>query len=115
MQILNMAGRLVAMILGIIGALLALIVTLFSVIGFHTNQLFEVTGTSSHGFIGFLCFVVGLIGALLSFPAATVAAVLMALSGLMMIYVAGGWGVIPLIFLGLAAILAFLDRGKARA
>lgn len=60
MQILNMAGRLVAMVLGIIGALLAL-------------------------------------------------------AGLMMLYVAGWWGVIPLIFLGLAAILAFLDRGKARA
>lgn len=115
MQILNIAGRTLAMILGVVGALLALIVTLFSVIAFHTEQLFDISGKHSHGFIGFLCFVVGLIGALLSIPSATVAAVLMAVAGLVMLYVAGGWGIIPLIFLGLAAILAFLDRGKARA
>lgn len=115
MTILNLAGRTVGMIVGIIGALLALIVTLFSVIAFHTEQLFDVSGKHSHGFIGFLCFVVGLIGALLSLPSAMVAAVLMAVAGLVMLYVAGGWGIIPLIFLGLAAILVFLDRGRARA
>jgi hypothetical protein len=115
MQILNMAGRVVGMIVGIVGAILALLITIFTVIAFHTEQLFDVAGKHSHGFLGFVAFIVALIGALLSLPSAMVAAVLMALAGLLMLYVAGGWGIIPLIFLGLAAVLVFLDRGKARA
>jgi hypothetical protein len=116
MQILNLAGRTLGMIVGIIGALLALIVTIFTVIGAHASELFNVANTSkSHGFLGTVAFVVGLVGALLSLPSAMVAAILMAIAGLLMLYVAGGWGIIPLIFLGLGAILVFLDRGGRKA
>lgn len=115
MQILNLAGRTLGMIVGIIGALLALLITIITVIAYHTDQLFDVSGKHSHGFLGTVAFVVGLVGALLSLPSATVAAVLMAIAGLLMLYVAGGWGIIPLIFLGVAAVLVFLDRGGRRA
>jgi hypothetical protein len=62
-----------------------------------------------------VAFVVGLVGALLALPSALISAVLMALAGLLMLYVAGGWGIIPLVFLGLGAVLVFLDRGGAKA
>jgi hypothetical protein len=116
MSVLNIAGRTLGMILGLVGAILAFVITLFTVAGRHIGDIVNpgTTGTS-HGFLGTVAFIVGLVGALLALPSATVGAVLMLVAGLLMLYVAGAWGVIPLIFLGLGAVLAFLDRGSARA
>lgn len=117
MSVLNIAGRTLGMILGIVGAVLALIITIVTVAAHHIGDIVDPSsvGHASHGFLGTVAFIVGLIGALLALPSAIVAAVLMLVAGLLMLYVAGGWGVIPLIFLGLGAVLVFLDRGGARA
>src|SRR5579863_2015517 len=105
MTILKLAGRVVAMIIGIIGSLLALIVTIVTVVAYHLNQLFDTSGLldakHTHGFVGFLSFVVGFIGALLALLFPSGAAFLILIAGVAMLYVAGGWGLLPLVFLGL--------------
>lgn len=117
MTILKLTGRVVAMIVGIVGSLLALLVTTITVVAYHLNQLFDTSGLldtrRSHGFVGLLSFVVGIIGSLLALLFPSTAAVLLLIAGLAMVYVAGGWGVVPLVVLGLAALLAFLDRRRA--
>ena len=116
MTILKLAGRTLAMIVGIVGAIVALLVTIISVVGGHIDKAINPAAQgSTHGFIGTLCFIVGLIGALIAIPFPSAAALLMVVAGLAMIYVAG-WGAIigaPLLIIG--AILAYLDRKKASA
>jgi hypothetical protein len=65
--------------------------------------------------LGLLATIVALIGSLLSFPAPTVAAVLLVLAsiGLFLVSPALSWFAIPLLLI--AAILAFLDRKKAKS
>lgn len=116
MTILKFAGRTLAMVVGVVGALVALLVTITTVVAKHVGDIVNPASTgTSHGFIGFLCFIVGLIGALIAIPFPSAAALLMVIAGLAMIYVAGGWAIIgaPLLIIG--AILAFLDRKKASA
>lgn len=119
MGILKLAGRVVALIVGLIGSVVGLLITLITVVAYHVNQLFDTTGAfdpkHSHGFIGFLAFILGIIGSLGALLSPAAAAVLLLVSGLAMLYVAGGWGVIPLIILGVAALIAFADRSRARA
>jgi hypothetical protein len=116
MSVLNIAGRTLGMILGLVGAVLAFVITLFTVAGRHIGDIVNPSSAgTSHGFLGTVAFIIGLVGALLALPSATVSAVLMLIAGLLMLYVAGGWGVIPLILLGLGAVLVFLDRNAARA
>ena len=117
MNIFKLAGRVAALVIGLVGSIVALIVTLVSVVAFHTNQLFDTSSVAtghSHGFIGFLCFVLGVIGSLAALLFPGFAALLLLIAGLVMLYVAGGWGVIPLIILALAAWLAYADRSTAR-
>ncbi len=119
MSIFKLAGRVAALVIGIVGSVVALIVTLITVVAFHTNQLFDTSGLTntshSHGFIGFLCFVLGVIGSLAAILFPGFATLLLLIAGLVMLYVAGGWGLIPLVILALAAWLAFADRSSARA
>ena len=114
MTILKLAGRTLGMIIGVIGAFVALLVTIFTVVAGHLEKAINPgTGGSTHGFIGFLSFLVGLIGALIAIPFPSAAALLMVVAGLAMIYVAGAWAILgaPLLIIG--AILAFLDRSRS--
>ena len=115
MEILRLAGRVVALIIGLIGSAISLAITIITVVAFHTSQLFDVGGSHSHGFIGFLAFLVGLIGSLVALFSPTTGAVLLVIAGLVMLYVAGLWGIIPLVILVIAALIAWADRGRARA
>ncbi|MDE3230685.1 MAG: hypothetical protein KGO05_12470 [Chloroflexota bacterium] len=119
MGILKLAGRVVALVIGLIGSVVSILITIITVVAFHTSQLFDTSGVldpnRSHGFIGFLAFLVGVIGSLLVVFAPTTGAVLLLIGGLAMLYVAGVWGIIPLVILGIAALIAFADRSRARA
>jgi hypothetical protein len=104
--------RILATIIGLIGTVVA-----FIVVGLHSITADSKAGGIGHGhfFLGLLLTIVALIGSLLSFPAPTVAAVLLVLAsiGLFFIAPALSWFAIPLLII--AAILAFLDRKKAKA
>lgn len=115
MTILKFAGRTLAMVLGLLGAFVSLIVNLaYSGINDFLNFT-QNTPHHTHGGWGVVLFLVGLIGALIPIAFPEVAAVLMLVAGVGMFFVVGGWAVIGSIFLILAAVLAFLDRRSKRA
>jgi hypothetical protein len=109
MEIGRLLGRAGAMVLGIIGAILAFIITL---VNFGIKASTEGLG-SAHTPTGLAMGVLALVGAFIALPFPMTSAVAMLVAGIVMIFVAGGLGVIPLVFLAAAALLAFLDRRKA--
>jgi hypothetical protein len=104
--------RILATVIGVVGALMALLVVVFHTIvaDARANGL-----GNGHFPTGLLMFFLALIGALVSYPFPVAAAVLMVLAaiGLFLIAPLASWFAIP--FLLIAAILAFLDRNKGRA
>lgn len=115
MAIFNIAGRIVALILGIIGSIIALIEVIVSVSTRHIGDLMNPASTStSHGFLGTLAFIIGIVGSLIGLPFGEIGAILLAIAGLLMLYVTGWAGIIPFIFLIVAAVLMYLDRGAKR-
>ena len=101
--------RVIGMVVGILGAILAF---LFTIIHFFVKAI-EANGLGTgHTPTGIAMSILALIGALLALPFPIVSAVLMLVAGIVMVLVAGGWGVIPLIVLAIAALLVFLDRNR---
>jgi hypothetical protein len=99
--------RLLATIIGVIGAFVALFVNFFN------SLIREGLGGHGHLWVGLLLFLVALVGALISWPWPRTAALLMLIAALGFIYVAGIGAVIASPLLLIAAVLAFLDRKKA--
>ena len=115
MTILKFAGRTLAMVLGLLGAFVSLVVNL-AYSGIHDLLNFtQNTPHTTHGGWGFILFLVGLIGALIPIAFPEAAAVLMLVAAIGMFFVVKGWAIIGSIFLILGAILAFLDRKSKRA
>lgn len=110
MTILRFAGRTVALVIGLVGAVVALFITF---INFFIKNIAAGGLGNAHTPTGIFLSLLAGVGALLAFFFPTAAAVLMLLAGIGMLFVAGGWGVIPLIILAVAALLAFLDRSRA--
>jgi hypothetical protein len=110
-MLVRVALRTFGMVIGIVGALLAFIVTFIHFI-FKTivaNGL----GTG-HTPTGIAASILALIGALIAIPFPVVSGALMLIAGIVMIFVAGGLGALPFFVLAVAALLVFLDRGKKR-
>ncbi len=109
------ALRVLAAIIGIVGAVVALIV---NIVYSGVNDLLNVSGLSvhhSHGFVGLLLVVVGVIGALVAIPRPVVGALLLLVAGLGFIVIVHWWAFIASPLLLLAAVLAYMDRNKAQA
>jgi hypothetical protein len=103
--------RILATVIGLVGALMALLVVVF-----HTIVADAQRNGLGNGHLptGLLMFLLALVGALISYPFPVAAAVLMVIAaiGLFLIAPIASWFAIP--FLLIAAILAFLDRKKGR-
>ncbi len=112
MTVLKLAGRTVAMIVGILGAVVALVVT---IINFGVKNIEAGSLGNAHTPTGLGMTLLAFIGALIALPFPTVSAILMLIAGIVMVLVAGWLGVIPLIIMALAALFAFLDRPSRRA
>lgn len=106
---MKIAMRMLATIIGVVGSIVALIVSI------SASVLKDLTGNhnQAHGFVGLLLVVISFIGALVAVPFPVVAAVLMLVGGLGMIYVAGAGAIIGAPLLLIAAVLAYMDRRKA--
>ena len=104
--------RVFGMVIGIIGALLAFIIT---IVHFTLKAIQVQAIGSGHTPTGLAMSVLALIGALIALPFPTVSAIVMLIAGVVMIYVAGGLGVLPFFVLAVAAVLVFLDRGRKKA
>jgi hypothetical protein len=107
-------GRLGALILGLIGVVLAFIVN-FAYSGVH--RLIQLSGGTTmdqtHGFIGLLLILVGLVGSILALTAPEFAAILLLIAGVGFFFIVGWYAILASPFFILAAILAYIDRRSA--
>jgi hypothetical protein len=110
MTILRFAGRTVALVVGLFGALIAFFVT---IINFFSKNIAAGGLGNAHTPTGIFLTLLAAVGAVLALLFPRVAAVLMLVAGVGMLFVAGWLGVIPLVILAIAALLAFLDRRRA--
>jgi hypothetical protein len=104
------AMRTVAMIVGLIGAVLALVVTILYAV-FHVLGL--VTGLTQdvpHFFFGLFVTLLGTAGAFLAPILPIIAAVLLAIAGVAFFFVVGWWACFVSPFFLVAAALTFSKR-----
>lgn len=112
---MRLALRIVAAIIGVVGAIVAFIV---NILYSGVNDLMTVAGDphrQTHGFIGLLLVLLGLVGAFVGIPAPVVGALLMAIAGVGFIFIVHWWALIASPLLLLAAVLAYRDRNKEPA
>lgn len=106
----RLIGRLGALILGLIGVVIAFI---FDVTGLLIGH--ALTGSQTHGWLGILFLLIGLAGSLIVFLTPEVAALLLIVAAIGFFFVFSWAAIIPAIFFVLAAILAYIDRRPAAA
>ncbi len=113
---MRIVGRLGALILGLFGVIVALVVN-FAYSGVHDALRLggDKNISQSHGFIGFLLIVVGLVGALLALPAPVVSAFLLLVAGVGFFFIVKAYAILASVFLLLAALLAYIDRNRKSA
>lgn len=112
---MKLALRTLALVIGVIGFIIGVIVNFaFSAIRF-IRDMAGAGVPPSHGVLGFLVLVVGLIGSLLAPFSAVPAAVLLLLAGIAMFFIIHWAALLVSPFFIVAAILAYLDRPTVRA
>jgi hypothetical protein len=112
---MKFALRTVALIIGVVGFLVGLVVN-FAYSTFHfIGDMMGADVRQSHGVIGFLVLVVGLIGALIAPFSAVVSGVVMLVVAIALFFILHWAALLVSPFFIVAAILVFLDRPAARA
>jgi len=112
---MRFALRTVALIIGVIGVVIGLIVN-FAYSTFHfIGDMMGADVRQSHGVIGFLVLILGLIGALLAPFTALVSAVIMLVVAIALFFILHWAALLVSPFFIVAAVLAFLDRPASRA
>jgi hypothetical protein len=107
--------RVVAAIVGAIGAIILIIVNAI-ISGTHfAGKLLGHSGPQSHGVIGIVTFLVGAVGVFTTLLNPKWGAAMMAVAGLGFIYVAGWFSLFATPILLIAALIAYLDRPKTAA
>lgn len=105
--------RIIALVIGLIAGLIAILADIGYVITNHVKSL------DSHGFLGFVAVAIGVIGALAAPFNGVVAAILMVISAVAFFIIAsptiGGWAAISGVLFLIAAALAYFDRYRSRA
>lgn len=116
MNVRRILGRFAAAVVGLVAVVIGLIINLFYS-GIH--DALKLAGQQNvdqtHGFIGLALMLVAFVGVLFAMFRPRLAAALFAISGLAFIYPLGAYAVLPTVLLVIAALLAFLDRGPAKA
>lgn len=101
--------RIIAAVVGILGSIVALV----------TNILYSsgarILGGTHHGWYGLLVVFVAFVGAILAVFSPVVGAVLLLVAAVAFFFVVKGFAVLASVILLIAAVVAFLDRGKVRA
>jgi hypothetical protein len=114
-EVRRILGRLGALVFGLVGVVLGLIVNfVFSTVK-DTEKLLGNNTVSSHGFIGLGAMIVGFIGAVLAPAKPAAAALLLLIAGAGFFYPVHLYALIASPFLLIAALLAFVDRAPATA
>jgi hypothetical protein len=115
MGILREAGRFTALIFGLIGSAIALIIlvlwgTIHNVIGAFQDSS---AGPNRLGW-GLLLIGVAALASILALFLDRISSILFIIVGIGLFFVISGWAIIPLIFFLIAAFFAFLDRSPSR-
>jgi hypothetical protein len=99
--------RILALILGFIGVVVAFIVNLLYSSLQVMGRVSGVVSGPSHFLFGMLVILIGLIGSVLAVFAPIVGGVLLAVAGIAFFFIAGWWALFASPFLLIAAVLAF--------
>ena len=102
--------RSLAMILGLIGAVIGFVTSLLYSLAHVLGRIAGITTSSSHFFIGVGLTILALIGAVLAPFSGIVAALLMVAAVVGFAFIIGWWAILPAIFLLPAAWMAFSNR-----
>jgi hypothetical protein len=115
MGILREFGRITAMIFGLIGSAIALIIVL-AWEAFHLTSVLVGGTTDSSSRTGWGLLLVGIaaLASILALFLDRISSILFLIAGIGLFWVISGWAVIPLIFFLIAAFFAFLDRSPSR-
>ena len=104
------AMRTIALIVGLIGAILALVVNILYSLLHVLGQVSGLTQDSGHFFYGLVVVLVGTVGAFLAPILPILAAIMLILAGIAMFFVVGWWALIVSPFFLVAAALTFSNR-----
>jgi hypothetical protein len=102
--------RTIAMIVGLIGTLIALIIDILYSLVHVLGRVAGVTNDTSHFFWGLFVVLVALGGSFLAPILPILAAIMLLGAGIGFFFVVGWWAVIASPFLFVAAILTFINR-----
>jgi hypothetical protein len=104
--------RMLAMVIGLAGGIIAVIVTVLYAF-FHTlGRVAGIAADSSHMFIGLGLSVAAIVGSLFLPVIVDVGEVLLIIAIIGLFFILGWWALIPNAFLLVAAVLAFVDRRR---
>ncbi|MFI5274271.1 MAG: hypothetical protein ACHQ4H_14655 [Ktedonobacterales bacterium] len=106
MQIFRDFMRFIALVVGLVGALIALLINFGVVIANHVG------GNTSHGVIGLVIVLIGAAGAIAAPFNGAVAALLLVISAVAFFFIAGPVAAFSAVLLLIAAALAFFDRSR---
>lgn len=109
---MRFALRVLAAIIGIVGAVVALIVNFFFSLGTDTFRVLGLTTSQSHGLIGLLLVVVALLGSLIVVGWPVTGAVLLLIAAVGFMVIVHWWAFVASPLLLLAALMGYLDRKK---
>ena len=102
--------RTVALVVGIVGTILALIINILYSLAHVLGRISGITQNSGHFFYGLLVVLVALGGSLLAPVNPILAGAMLAVAGIAFFFVVGWWAIIASIFLFVAALLTFSNR-----
>lgn len=104
-------ARIVALILGLVGSIIAFVVDIsYSTFHHVAGFLGDSTLNRTHGFLGFGLVLVGVIASFLALFSPIIAAILLFLVGIAFFFVVKGFALFSILFFILAAIFAYLGR-----
>jgi hypothetical protein len=115
MGILREFGRITAMIFGLIGSVIALMIVL-AWEAFHLTSVLVGSSTDSSTRTGWGLLLVGIaaLASILALFLDRISSILFLIAGIGLFFVISGWAIIPLIFFLIAAFFAWLDRSPSR-
>lgn len=106
----RIAMRTIALIIGLVGTALALIVDILYALAHVLGQVAGVTNDTAHFFYGLIVVLVGLSGSLLAPILPLVAAVMLIAAAIAFFFIVGWWALIASPLLLIAAALTFSNR-----
>ncbi len=99
--------RTLAMIIGLLGVVLAFIINLLYSSLHVLGRITGITSDQSHFFWGLIVILIGLVGSLFALFIPTVGVVLLVVAGIAFFFIAGWWALLASPFLLIAAVLAY--------